>query len=165
MPNTYTQLYVHVVFAVKGRANLISKPWKGKLYKYITGIITNKNQKLMIINGMPDHLHLLIGFKPDCNLSDLVRDIKANASKWINQNKFVIGKFEWQKGFGAFTTGQSQIQKVVSYILTQEEHHRKKTFTQEYVEFITAYGIEFDPEYIFEDYGVAPTELNGSNDL
>ncbi|RJP62724.1 MAG: IS200/IS605 family transposase [Ignavibacteriales bacterium] len=163
MANTYTQLYVHVVFAVKGRANLISPKWKEKLYQYITGIITNKNQKLMIINGVPDHLHLLIGLKPDCNLSDLVRDIKSNSSKWINENRLVAGKFEWQNGFGAFTIGQSQIKTVVNYILNQEEHHRKKTFKEEYIEFLNAYQIDFKPDYIFDDYGAAPTELNKNN--
>ncbi len=158
MANTYTQLYAHVVFAVKGRANLISKTWKEELYKYITGIITNKNQKLMIINGMPDHVHILIGLKPDCNLSDLVRDIKANSSKWINENKYVIGKFEWQTGFGAFSASQSQIQKVVQYILKQEEHHRKKTFREEYIDFLNAYGVEFNQEYIFEEVGFPPPD-------
>ena len=92
MPYTYTQLYVHVIFAVKGRANLMAKTWKENLYQYITGIITNKNQKLMIINGMPDHIHILIGLKPECNLSGLIRDVKANSSKWINENKLVTGK-------------------------------------------------------------------------
>lgn len=162
MANTYTQLYVHLVFAVKGRANLISTRWKERLYQYITGIITHKNQKLMVINGMPDHLHLLIGIKPDCMLSDLVRDIKANSSKWINEHKFVTGKFEWQSGFGAFTVGQSQIKTVVNYILNQEEHHRSKTFREEYVEFLSAYQIEFKSEYIFDEYGVAPTELKNN---
>lgn len=114
----------------------------------------------MVINGMPDHLHLLIGFNPDCSLSDLVRDIKANSSKWINEKKLVLGKFEWQTGFGAFTVGQSQIQAVVSYILNQEEHHKKKTFRKEYIEFLKGYQIEFKKEYLFEEYGVAPTELN-----
>src|SRR5690606_10587910 len=146
----------HVVFAVRGRANLISPQWKDNLFKYITGIITNKNQKLMVINGMPDHLHLLVGFNPDCSLSDLVRDIKANSSKWINENKLVLGKFEWQTGFGAFTIGQSQIQRVVKYILNQEEHHRKQSFRDEYLEFLRMYEIEFKPEYLFEDFGAAP---------
>jgi putative transposase len=164
MANTYTQLYVHVVFAVKGRASLISKSWKEKLYQYITGIITNKNQKLMAINGMPDHLHLLIGLKPDCKLSDLIRDIKANSSKWINEHKWVAGKFECQTGFGAFTVGQSQIQHVVKYILNQEEHHKTKTFRDEFIGFLTAYQIEFTPEYVFDDFGDAPTELNTKDD-
>jgi len=164
MANTYTQLYIHIVFAVKGRANLISLKWKTKLYQYITGIITNKNQKLMIINGMLDHLHLLIGLKPDCNLSDLVRDIKANSSKWINENKLLAGNFEWQAGFGAFTVGQSQIQTAINYILNQEEHHRKKTFREEYIEFLNAYQIDYKMEYIFDEFGNAPMELkNGNN--
>jgi len=162
MANTYTQLYVHIVFAVKGRLNLITKKWKEKLYQYITGIINNKNQKLMIINGMPDHLHLLIGFKPDCSLSDLVRDIKANSSKWINDNRFVMGRFEWQTGFGAFTISQSQIKTIINYILNQEEHHYKKTFRDEYIEYLKAYQIDFKTEYIFEDYGIAPTELKNN---
>jgi REP element-mobilizing transposase RayT len=163
MANTYTQLYVHIVFAVKGRANLISKNWKEKLFQYITGIVTNKNQKLMIINGMPDHVHILIGLKPDCTLSDLVRDIKANSSKWINENKYVLGKFEWQTGFGGFSVSQSQIKTVVNYILNQEEHHKKKTFREEYIEFLNAYEIDYKPEYLFDDFGIAPTELNPEN--
>lgn len=160
MPNTYTQLYAHLVFAVKGRGNLISVNWKEKLFQYITGIITNKKQKLMVINGMPDHLHILIGFKPDCNLSNLVRDIKANSSRWINENKYVMGKFEWQIGFGAFSIGKSQIQNTIQYILNQEEHHKKTTFREEYIKFLNAYQIDFNHEYLPDDYGIAPTELN-----
>ncbi len=114
----------------------------------------------MVINGMPDHLHLLIGFKPDCKLSDLIRDIKANSSKWINEQKFVTGKFDWQTGFGAFSVSQSQIQTVVNYILNQETHHKKKNFSEEYVEFLNAYHIDFKKEYLLEDFGVAPPELN-----
>jgi len=112
----------------------------------------------MVINGMPDHLHLLVGYTPDCNLSDLVRDIKVNSSKWINENRFVAGKFEWQTGFGAFTIGQSQIQSVVNYILNQEEHHHKKTFREEYIEFLNAYQIDFKPSYIFNEIEIDPTE-------
>lgn len=159
MANTYTQLYVHIVFAVKGRTSLISNQWKEDLYKYIAGIITNKKQKLMIINGVTDHIHLLIGFKPDCSLSDLVRDIKANSSKFINEEQLVPGKFEWQTGFGAFTIGQSQIDGVTNYILTQEKHHAKKTFREEYLQFLKAYRIDYKPEYIFENIDIAPTEL------
>jgi putative transposase len=166
MANTYTQLYVHVVFAVRGRANLIDIKWKEELYKYITGIITNKNQKLMIINGMPDHLHILIGMKPDCALSDLVRDIKANSSRWINEKRLVPRKFAWQSGFGAFTVGYSQIPKVVNYILFQEEHHRRKTFQKEYIQFLKANQINFKAEYLLTDYGVATSGLQSSdNDL
>ncbi|AFU70511.1 transposase, IS200 family [Psychroflexus torquis ATCC 700755] len=151
MANTYTQLYFHIVFAVKGRNNLIAVRWKDELYKYITGIISNKNQKLMIINGMPNHVHLLIGTKPNCNLSDLVRDIKANSSKWINEKQFVNGKFEWQTGFGAFTVSQSAVNNVLDYIKNQEEHHQVKTFKEEYIGFLKSYNIEYKTEYLFTD--------------
>jgi REP element-mobilizing transposase RayT len=150
MANTYTQLYVHVVFAVKGRQNMISPKWKEELYKYITGIVTNQGQKLMIINGMPDHLHILIGMKPDIALSDLVRDIKSNSSKLINEKGLTIGKFAWQNGFGAFTVGQSQKENVINYIKTQEEHHRHKTFREEYLDFLNTYQIAYNDQYVFE---------------
>ena len=151
MANTYTQLYFHIVFAVKGRNNFISKQWKDDLYKYLSGIIANKDQKLMIVNGMPNHIHLLIGTKPNCNLSDLIRDIKANSSKWINEKKFTNFHFEWQTGFGAFTVSQSVVPNVIEYIKNQEEHHRKKTFKEEYVEFLKAYQIDFKDEYLFDE--------------
>ena len=151
MANTYTQLYFHVVFAVKGRKSLISYTWETELYKYISGIITNKNQKLMIINGMPNHIHLLIGTKPNCNLSDLIRDIKANSSKWINENRFIAGRFEWQNGFGAFTISQSGLDKVIHYIKNQKEHHRIKSFKEEYVEFLEDYKIDFEEKYLFTE--------------
>lgn len=151
MANTYTQLYFHIVFAVKGRNNYISEQWKDELYKYISGIIANKDQKLMIVNGMPNHIHLLIGTKPNCNLSDLIRDIKANSSKWINEKKFTNFHFEWQTGFGAFTVSQSGVPKAIEYIKNQEEHHRKKTFKEEYVEFLKAYQIDFKDEYLFDE--------------
>ena len=151
MANTYTQLYFHIVFAVKGRSNYISENWKSELYKYISGIIANKDQKLMIVNGMPNHIHLLIGTKPNCNLSDLIRDIKANSSKWINEKKFTNFHFEWQTGFGAFTVSQSGVPKAIEYIKNQEEHHRKKTFKEELVDFLKAYQIDFKDEYLFDE--------------
>ncbi|MFC3809254.1 IS200/IS605 family transposase [Lacihabitans lacunae] len=151
MANTYTQLYTHIIFAVKGRSSLISPIWEAELYKYITGTISNKNQKMMIINGMPDHVHILVGLKPDCNLSDLIRDVKVASTKWIHENKHVVGKFEWQTGFGAFSVSQSGIDAVIKYILNQKEHHNKKTFKEEYTEFLKAYQIDFKPEYIFKD--------------
>ncbi|WP_225035589.1 IS200/IS605 family transposase [Winogradskyella sp. SM1960] len=151
MANTYTQLYFHIVFAVKGRDNLIAKKWKVELYKYISGIISNKNQKLMIINGMPNHIHLLIGTKPDCNLSDLVRDIKANSTKWLNKKQYINGKFAWQTGFGAFTVSQSGIDNVIAYIKNQEAHHKIKSFKEEYIDFLNAYNMEYKTEYIFKD--------------
>jgi len=150
MANTYTQLYFHVVFAVRGRSNLISKDWQQELYKYITGIVSTQEQKLMFINGMPDHIHLLIGTKPNCNLSDLVRDIKSHSTKWINKKKFVKDKFLWQNGFGAFTISQSKIHAIINYIEHQEEYHLKNTFKEEYVDFLKEHSIVYKDEYIFE---------------
>lgn len=151
MANTYTQLYAHVVFSVKGRSSQISNDWKEELYKYISGIIKYRKQKLMVIGGISDHIHLLIGFNPACTLSDLVRVIKSNSSKWINERRLAMGRFEWQTGYGAFTIGQSQVGRVVKYILNQEEHHSKKTFREEYIEFLKAYQVEYTPEYVFDD--------------
>lgn len=151
MANTYSQLYVQIVFAVKGRQNLISKNNKDEIYKYITGIITNHKQKLIVINGMPDHIHILVGIKPDISLSDLVRDIKSNSSKFINEQKWINGKFEWQTGFGAFSYGHSQLANVIKYIENQEEHHKTKTFGEEYIAFLKLFNIDFKNEYLFED--------------
>jgi putative transposase len=153
MANTYTQLYAHIVFAVKGRANVITPTWKQDLHKYIAGVISNKQQKVMAINGMADHIHILLGFKPECNLSDIVRDIKANSSRWVNENKLVSGKFEWQTGFGAFTVSQSQTKNVIQYILKQEQHHRTKSFREEYISFLEEYEIKYVQEYLPDDIG------------
>jgi REP element-mobilizing transposase RayT len=150
MANTYTQIYIHVVFAVQGRQNLISKEHKEELHKYITGIVQNKKQKMIFINSMPDHIHIFIGMKPSIALSDLVRDIKNNSSNFINEKKWVRGKFNWQEGFGAFSYGHSQIDVVVRYIQNQEEHHRKKTFKQEYVEMLKKFAVEYDEKYLFK---------------
>lgn len=151
MANTYSQIYIHIVFAVKGRQNLISLKWKDELYKYITGIVTNEGQKLIAINGMPDHIHILIGMKPTATLSNIVRDIKANSSKFINQKQWIAGKFEWQQGFGAFSYSHSQLNTVIKYIQNQEEHHRAKTFREEYLEFLERYEINYKKEFIFDD--------------
>lgn len=150
MANTYTQIYIHVVFAVQGRQNLIPKEHKEDLHKYITGIVRNKGQKLIAINSMPDHAHVFLGVKPTIALSDLVRDIKNNSSGFINEKKWVRGKFNWQKGFGAFSYGHSQIDAVVKYILNQEKHHAKKTFHEEYVEMLKKFAVEYDEKYLFE---------------
>jgi REP element-mobilizing transposase RayT len=149
MADTYSQIYIHLVFAVQGRYNLIQKEWKDRLYKYISKIVSSKNQKLFAINGPGNHIHLLISLRPDCNLSELVRDIKANSSRWINEQKLVTGNFNWQKGYGAFSLGHSQLGKIIPYIQNQEEHHRVKTFREEYIGFLKAYGIEYKHEYIF----------------
>ncbi|MCF6154665.1 MAG: IS200/IS605 family transposase [Candidatus Brocadia sp.] len=151
MANTYTQIYLHVIFAVKGRDNLISPTWKEELYKYITGIVTNKNQKLIAINGMPNHVHLLVGLKPDIAPSDLIRDVKANSSKFIKDKQWVMGKFEWQLGFGGFSYSHSQLDVIINYIRGQEEHHKTKSFKEEYLEFMKRYAIDYKTEYLFED--------------
>ncbi len=150
MPGTYSQIYIQVVFAVKGRENLIGKAWKEDLHKYIAGIIKGKEQKSIIVSGMPDHIHAFIGLKPSMSISDLVRDIKNNSSKWINDNRLIKGKFQWQEGYGAFSYSHSQIENVYNYILNQEEHHKIKTFREEYVEFLKKFEIDHHEKYLFE---------------
>lgn len=150
MAGTYSQLYIQVVFAVKGRENLIVNPWKDELYKYISGIIKGKEQKPIIVNGMPDHIHAFIGLKPSIAISDLVRDIKNNSSKFINERKLVRGKFSWQEGYGVFSYSHSHIQNVYEYILKQEEHHKKKTFRDEYTDFMRKFEIEYNEKYLFD---------------
>ncbi len=150
MPGTYSKIYIQMVFAVYGRTNLIGKTWKDELYKYISGIITNKGQKSIIINGMPDHIHIFVGLKPSMAISNLVRDIKNNSSNFINEKRFVKGKFSWQEGYGAFSYGHSQINNVYNYILNQEKHHYKKTFKEEYLEFLQKFQIEFNENYLFD---------------
>lgn len=150
MAGTYSQIYLQVVFAVKGRENLIAKSWKDELYKYMAGIIKEKEQKPIIINGMPDHIHAFIGLKPSMRISDLVRDVKNNSSKFINEKAFVRGRFSWQEGYGVFSYSHSHIEMVYNYILNQEEHHRKKTFKDEYLELLKKFEIDFKEEYVFE---------------
>ena len=150
MANTYTQIYIHIIFAVQERQNLIKKENKEELQKYITGIIRNKKQKLIAINCMPDHAHIFIGIKPNIALSDLVRDIKNNSSKFINDKKWVRGKFHWQEGFGAFSYAHSQMDAIIKYIENQEKHHSKKSFNEEYQEILEKFKVEYDPNYIFD---------------
>ena len=150
MPNTYSQIYIQIIFAVKGRENFVSKNHREELHKYITGIVQNREQKMLSIFCMPDHTHLLVGMKPSISISDLVRDIKAGSSKFINDNKWIKGKFNWQEGFGAFSYSRSQIDTVIKYILNQEEHHKKKTFREEYIDFLKKFEIEYDEKYLFE---------------
>ncbi len=151
MPNTYTQIYLQFVFAIKYRDKVIQSSWKDKLYQYITGIIQNNGHKLIIINGMPDHLHIFIGMKPNQSVSDLLQDIKRSSSIWINENKFIKGKFEWQEGYGAFSYSKSQIKNVIAYIENQEEHHKKESFREEYIDFLQKFEIAYDEKYIFKD--------------
>jgi len=150
MAGTFSQIYIQVVFAVKGRENLISKQWKDELHKYMAGIIKGKEQKSIIVNGMPDHIHAFIGFRPSMAISDLVRDIKNNSSNFINDKKLVKGKFSWQEGYGAFSYSHSHIQNVYQYILNQEEHHKKKTFREEYIDFLKKFEVEYNEKYLFD---------------
>ena len=149
MAGTFSQIYIQAVFAVEGRANLLQKPWREEVFKYMAGIIKGKNQKPIIVNGVANHVHLFIGLKPSIAVSDLVRDIKNNTSNFINTQKFVHGKFSWQEGFGSFSYAHSQIEQVYQYILNQEEHHRKKTFKEEYLDFLKKFEIEYDEKYLF----------------
>ena len=151
MPNTYTQLYIQFVFAVKYRAAVIDALWKDELYKYITGIVQKQKHKLIAMNGMPDHVHILVGLHPSQSISELLQDIKGSSSKWINEKGFVKGKFEWQAGYGAFSYSKSHLKNVIRYIEHQEEHHAKKSFREEYVEFLVEYEIEYDERFIFKN--------------
>src|SRR5215831_17969987 len=150
MPNTYTQIYIHVIFAVARRECLISKRHQEELNKFITGIIRNKRHKLISIGSMPDHLHMLIGMRPDVALSGLVRDVKSSSSAWINDNRWMRGRFNWQEGFGGFSYSRSQMDRVARYILNQEAHHAKRSFRNEYLGLLKKFDIEFNEEYAFE---------------
>ncbi len=150
MPNTYTQIHIHAIFAVQNRISLISKTWEERLYQYITGIIQNHGHKLLAINGMPDHIHLLFGMRPTQSLSDLMRDVKGDSSLWINQNRFVGGKFSWQEGYGGFSYSKSQISTVATYIENQQLHHKKTTFIDEYLQILDDLEIEYNEKYIFK---------------
>jgi len=150
MANTYTQIYIHIVFAVQGRQSLVKKENKEELHKYIAGIIRNKKQKLIAIYSMPDHVHIFVGLKPTIALSDLVRDIKNNSSAFINERGWIRGKFHWQEGFGAFSYGHSQIDAVVKYIQNQEKHHAKRTFRDEYLQMLRKFHVEYDERYVFK---------------
>jgi putative transposase len=150
MANTYSQIYIQIVFAIKGRQNLITNANREELHKYISGIVTSRDQKLLAIFAMPDHIHILIGLKPNISISDLVRDIKAGSSKFINDNKWINGKFNWQEGFGAFSYSKSSIDNVIKYIMNQEEHHKKITFKEEYINFLEKFEIEYNEKYLFE---------------
>ena len=150
MANTYTQIYIHVVFAVEGRQNLIAPAHNEELQKYITGIVTAQKHKLIAINNMPDHLHLLVGLRPDAALSDLVRDVKAGSSKFINEKRWMLGRFSWQEGFGAFSHARSQLDTVIRYIQNQQQHHAQQSFRDEYMELLEKFGVEYDQKYIFK---------------
>lgn len=149
-PGAFTQLYVHLVFAVKYRERLLTKEMREELFKYISGIISNRKHKVIIINGMADHIHILIGLNPNDKISDLIACIKRESSSFINEKKFFLGKFHWQDGYGAFSYSRSQLDVVYNYIANQEVHHKKRTFREEYVELLTKFEIKYDVKYLFD---------------
>jgi REP element-mobilizing transposase RayT len=150
MANTFSQIYIQTVFAVSGRMSLMTGDYKEELHKYIAGIVRNKRQKLLQINGMSDHLHILIGLRPAMALADLVRDIKSDSSDWINRRRLARGKFAWQEGYGAFSYGHSQLDMIIRYIQNQERHHKRRTFKDEYLTLLKRFEIEFKEEYVFK---------------
>lgn len=151
MANTYTQIHIQVIIAVQNRKNLINKNWEAFLYSYIAGIIQNHDHKVLQINGMPDHIHILFGMRPTQALSDLIKQVKQDSTKWINQQGYLKSRFSWQAGYGAFSYSKSQVPKVIRYIRNQKEHHKRKTFREEYLEFLEAFEIDFNEGYIFTD--------------
>ena len=150
MGNTYSQIYIQIVFAVKGRANLIHPKWRDELHKYICGIVTKNQQKVFAVGGVTDHVHIVVSMRPNISISDLVRDIKASSSKWINEKQFVEGKFQWQSGFGAFSYAQSQLNNVIAYVDNQESHHQKQTFKEEYIDLLEKFEIDYEQQYLFD---------------
>lgn len=150
MSNTYTQLIIQLVFAVKGRKSFISETWEEELYKYITAVVQNDRHKMLAINGMPDHIHILIGLNPAISISDLVKDIKRSSNNWINEKRLIKNKFEWQSGFGAFSYSRSHLDKVYKYIQNQKIHYKKVSFKSEYLNELKANEIEYKDEYLFE---------------
>ncbi|MDP2188397.1 MAG: IS200/IS605 family transposase [Sphingobacteriaceae bacterium] len=141
---------IQIVFAVKFRQCLIHPSWEAELYKYITGIVTNKGQKMLAINGMPDHIHILIGMRPSCCLSDLVREIKKASNDFVNSQGYTKNKFRWQEGFGAFSYSENDLHRVINYVLNQKEHHKKKSFREEYKAFLEEFQVDHQDEYLFE---------------
>jgi len=152
MPDTFAQIYIQYVFTVRGRKNLITPSFEDELYKYIAGIVGGKDQKSLAVNGMPDHVHVLVGLKPAMRISDLIRDIKNNSTNFINEKGILQQKFSWQDGYGAFSYSESNFGNVIDYIKNQKEHHKKKTFRQEYLGFLKKFNIPYEEKYLFEFY-------------
>jgi REP element-mobilizing transposase RayT len=163
MANTYTQIHIQAVFAVRNRYSLIHSKWKDELYKYIAGIIQNNGHKLLVINGMPDHIHILFGLRPAQSLSDLMQDIKGSSSKWINEKRLTLERFSWQEGYSAFSYSRDAIHDVVNYINNQKEHHTRKTFLQEYLDLLKEFGMEYDERFIFKPSGIDYSVPDGTD--
>ncbi len=152
MANTYSQVYIHAVFTVKGRENLITNNWRDDLHKYISGIITGTGAKSLAVGGWKDHVHIFFGLPMTTSIADFMSIVKANSSKWINEQGFVKEKFQWQSGYGAFSYSKSQRNNVINYIMNQEEHHKTKTFNEEYKKMLEDFEVEYDDKYMFEFY-------------
>jgi putative transposase len=155
-PGTFTQMYVHLVFAVGHREAVLSKSIRPRIFEYISGIITSQKHKSIIVNGVSDHIHILLGLNPAISISDTVHDIKRSSSIFINENKLVAGKFSWQQGYGGFTYSRSQLENIYKYIERQEEHHSKRTFKEEYFSILEKYDVEYDPGYLFDFFETNP---------
>ncbi len=151
MPDTYSQLYIHYIFAVQNRISLIQHDWKDELYQYLIGIVENHHHRMYSINGTSNHLHLLVSMNPKQSPSDLMYHLKRSSSLWINNEHLVAGRFSWQEGFGAFSYGKSQIPQLIHYIETQENHHHKQSFREEYLQFLKLFDVEFDPRYVLKE--------------
>ena len=152
MANTYTQLYVQFVFSVKGRENLIKEKFRDELEKVMCGIITDHKCKTYAIYCNPDHTHIFVGLHPTISVSKIIEQVKSGSSNWLNEKKYIAGKFNWQDGYGAFTYSKSHIDKVVKYILNQPEHHKKQSFREEHLSSLAKFEIDYDPKYLFEWY-------------
>ena len=150
MSGTFTQIYIQIIFAVKDRESLIKSSWEEELYKYITGIVQNKGQKILAINGISNHIHIFIGMRPSCSISDLVREIKKSTCQLIKDKEFTKNKFQWQEGYGAFSYSHSSVDRVIKYVLNQKEHHKKETFKEEYINFLQKFNVEYKEEYLFD---------------
>ena len=149
MANTYTQLYIHLVFAVHGRQHMVTETVRERVQQYLCGIAHDRQHKVLAIYCMPDHTHLLVGLHPDQSIAELVQLLKSNSSKWLNENRLLPGRFEWQRGYGAFSYAKSQLDNVINYILTQPEHHKRISFREEYLDILKRFEVEYDPRYLF----------------
>ena len=150
MANTYTQIYIHIIFSTRARAKLIHSSFREELFKYISGIIKRKGQTPLAVNGTSDHIHIFVGIKPDKSVSDLVRDIKHFSTNFVKDKKLTRTKFLWQEGYAAFSYSHSQINSVIKYIINQEKHHKTKLFTEEYTEFMKKFKVEYDEKYLLD---------------
>lgn len=158
MANTYTQIHIQSIFAVQNRVSIIKKSWKNELCKYITGIVQKNGHKLLAIDGMPDHIHVFFGMRPAQSISDLMQDIKGSSSRWINEKRFTTGTFSWQEGYGAFSYCKSHVNSVIEYIMSQENHHRKISFDEEYKSLLKEFDIPYDERYILRGIDFDGTE-------